>query len=61
VTDAAHAAKAECVMINKGDYVIEVVKALQDILRRSGTHRTKKRYTFRPMSIAMEFFDIPIT
>jgi pyruvate kinase len=57
VTDAANAVKAECVMINKGEYVVDVIKALQDILRRSSTHRTKKRYTFRPMNIARRFFE----
>jgi len=55
VTDAAYAAKAECVMINKGDFVLDVLKSLKDILRRSGEHQTKKRYTFRPMQIARDF------
>ena len=56
VTDASHAAMAECVMINKGDYVISVMKTLRDILQRSGTHHIKKRYTFRPMQIAIDYF-----
>ena len=56
VTDASHAAMAECVMINKGDYVIDVIKTLTDILQRSGTHHAKKRYTFRPMQIAIDYF-----
>ncbi len=55
-TDASHAAMAECVMINKGDYVIDVIKTLKDIMRRSGTHHVKKRYTFRPMQIAKDYF-----
>jgi pyruvate kinase len=33
-----------------------VLKSLKDILQRSGTHHTKKRYTFRPMQIAKDFF-----
>jgi pyruvate kinase len=57
VTDASHAAMAECIMINKGDYVIEVIKTLKDILQRSGTHHAKKRYTFRPMKIAIDYFN----
>jgi pyruvate kinase len=57
VTDASHAAMAECVMINKGDYVIEVINTLKDILQRSGTHHAKKRYTFRPMQIAINYFN----
>ena len=56
VTDASHAAMAECVMINKGDYVIDVMRSLRDILQRSGGHHVKKRYTFRPMQIAINYF-----
>lgn len=55
VTDAAHAVMAECVMINKGDHTIEVIEALRDILLRSGGHHAKKRYIFRPLSIAKSF------
>lgn len=56
VTDASYAAKAECVMINKGDYVMEVVKTLKDILQRISTHYAKKRFIFRPMQIARDYF-----
>lgn len=56
VIDAAHAAMAEAVMINKGDYTIEVIETLRDILQRSGGHHVKKRYTFRPLNIASRFF-----
>jgi len=56
VTDASYAAMAECVMINKGEYVLDVLKTLKDILLRSGAHHTKKRYTFRPMQIARDYF-----
>ncbi len=55
VTDAAHSIMAECVMLNKGDYIIEVMKTLLDILQRSGTHHIKKRYVFRNMNIASRF------
>ena len=55
VTDAAHAALADCVMINKGNYIIQTMETLRDILLRSGGHHVKKRYTFRPLSIAMRF------
>lgn len=56
ITDASHAAIAECVLINKGDYIIKVLKMLKDILQRSGGHHTKKRYIFRPMQIAKNYF-----
>ena len=55
ITDAAHAAMAECVMVNKGDHTIEVIETLRDIMHRIGGHHIKKRFTFRPLSIAMDF------
>ncbi len=55
VTDAANAALADCVMINKGHYIIHVIETLKDILLRSGGHHVKKRYTFRLLSIATMF------
>lgn len=55
ITDAAHAAMAECVMINKGNHTIEVIETLRDILHRTGGHHIKKRFTFRPLSIAQSF------
>jgi pyruvate kinase len=57
ITDAGHAAMAECVMINKGDYTIEVIESLRDILYRTGLHHCKKRFIFRPLSIAKSFID----
>ncbi|MCS7036128.1 MAG: pyruvate kinase [Saprospiraceae bacterium] len=56
VTDAARAAHAECVMLNKGRYMLAVLDSLRDILHRSGGHHLKKRYIFRPLSIAEGFF-----
>jgi pyruvate kinase len=58
VTDAAHASRADCVMINKGNYLMLTLETLRDILLRSGGHHVKKRYTFRPLSIAMRFIGV---
>lgn len=55
ITDAAHAALADCVMINKGTHIIPTLETLRDILIRSGGHHVKKRYTFRPLAIASRF------
>lgn len=55
VTDAARAAQADCVMLNKGKYLLSVMPVLQDILHRSGGHHAKKRYVFRPLKIAEQF------
>lgn len=57
ITDASHAAMAECVMINKGDHTIEVIETLQDILQRTGRHHIKKRFSFRPLNIAKAFLN----
>lgn len=57
ITDASHAAMAECVMINKGDHTIEVIETLSNILHRTGGHHIKKRFTFRPLSIAENFIN----
>ena len=57
ITDAAHAAMAECVMLNKGSHTIEVIETLRDILQRSGGHHVKKRFVFRPLSIAQKFLE----
>ncbi len=55
ITDATHAAQADCVMINKGQYIIRGIETLKDIFLRSGGHHVKKRYTFRPLAIASRF------
>lgn len=57
VTDAGHAARAECIMINKGEHTLEVLKTLRDISRRSAALRIKNRLLFRPLNIAREFFE----
>jgi len=55
ITDAAHAAEADCVMINKGRHTIEVLKTLHDILSRSRKNNFKNRRLFRKLSIAKKF------
>lgn len=42
VTDAAMAVRAECVMLNKGPYIIEAIAALREVLRRMQAHQHKK-------------------
>jgi len=56
ITDATHSFFAECVMLNKGEHIYEVMVSLQNILERTGGHRLKKRYIFRALSIAASFF-----
>jgi pyruvate kinase len=42
ITDAASSVRAECVMLNKGPYVLEAVEVLGDILSRMQEHQQKK-------------------
>ncbi|MCC6676366.1 MAG: pyruvate kinase [Phycisphaerales bacterium] len=55
VTDAAMSERAECVMLNKGPYIIEAVRTLDDILRRMSSHQEKKRAVLRPLRVARGF------
>lgn len=55
ITDAGHAAVAECVMINKGAYVLRVISTLSDVLIKMSSHQKKKRYWFRKLHIAEGF------
>ncbi len=52
VTDAAMAERAECVMLNKGPYVVEAVRALDNILRRMQAHQHKKQSLFRKLHVS---------
>jgi pyruvate kinase len=47
VTDAAAAQRAECVMLNKGPYILEAIAALDDILARMGEVQRKSRTLMR--------------
>lgn len=55
ITDAAMGERAECVMLNKGPYVIEAVRTLDDILRRMQAHQEKKRSMLRKLGVAAGF------
>ncbi len=55
ITDAAMGVRAECVMLNKGPYVAEAVRTLDDILRRMQAHQEKKRSMLRQLGLAAGF------
>lgn len=55
ITDAAMAERAECVMLNKGPYIAEAVRALDDILTRMQAHQEKKRSMLRRLNVASTF------
>jgi len=56
VTDAAMADRAECVMLNKGPFVVPAVQALDNILRRMQVHQMKKSPMLIHLGIADTFF-----
>jgi pyruvate kinase len=49
ITDAASGSRAECVMLNKGPYILQAVAALDSILRREACHRRKNLSVLHPL------------
>ncbi len=49
MTDAAMAERAECVMLNKGPYVLDAVMILDDVLSRMEGHQVKKTSRLRAL------------
>jgi pyruvate kinase len=49
MTDAAMAERAECVMLNKGAFVVEAVTILDDVLTRMQAHQLKKTPQLRAL------------
>ena len=58
ITDAAAGVRAECVMLNKGPYIVNAVRVLDDILKRMEGHQRKTRSTLRKLRLA-ELFPCP--
>ncbi|MGE0682187.1 MAG: pyruvate kinase [Candidatus Binatia bacterium] len=52
VTDAAMSGRAECVMLNKGPYIVEAVEFLNSVLQRMEQHQQKKRSMLRKLSVS---------
>ena len=49
ISDASMGVRAECVMLNKGPFVAEAIRTLDDILRRMAGHQTKKTPLLRAL------------
>jgi pyruvate kinase len=49
ISDAGLGVRAECVMLNKGPYIADAIRTLDDILRRMGMHQDKKRSLLRAL------------
>jgi pyruvate kinase len=56
VSDAALGERAECVMLNKGPYLADAVRTLDDILSRMHRHQEKKRPILAHLGVADHFF-----
>ena len=55
ITDAAVAQRAECVMLNKGPYIIKTVKTLDKILRRMQKFQHKKKTILPSLKSTSDF------
>jgi pyruvate kinase len=53
VSDAALSVRAECVMLNKGPYIVETVRFLDDILARMAEHRAKGLPMMRRLMVSV--------
>jgi pyruvate kinase len=49
ISDAGLGVRAECVMLNKGPFILEAIHTLNDILKRMGGHQAKKRPLLRAL------------
>jgi pyruvate kinase len=49
ISDAGMGVRAECVMLNKGPYITDAIRMLDDILRRMAGHQTKKTSLLRAL------------
>jgi len=55
ISDVVMAQRAECVMLNKGPFILPAMKVLRDIIERMGAHQHKKRAMLRALEIARNF------
>ena len=51
ITDAAMSQRADCVMLNKGPFIVATVQMLDNIIRRMQSHQHKKSPKLRKLSI----------
>jgi len=52
ISDATISAQAECVMLNKGPYIVEATKTLKNVLLRMEAHSQKSKNTLRALKVA---------
>jgi pyruvate kinase len=52
VTDAAMGVRAECVMLNKGEHILDAIRFLDHVLHSMQAHHLKKRSMLRRLAVA---------
>lgn len=57
ISDVVAGARAECIMLNKGDYIVDGVKTVDDILSKSDDHNYKKTAMLRALNISKTMFE----
>lgn len=58
VSDAVMSGRAECVMLNKGPYIVPAVRLLNGVLERMAAHQTKKRTMLRKLAISQGIYSV---
>lgn len=61
VSDAALSVQAECVMLNKGPYIVDAVKTLKEIITKMESHISKKKNSMRALNIAKNAVKIMVS
>ena len=56
MSDAAMGGRAEAVMLNKGPFIIDAIRTLDDVLTRMQSHQSKKRPIFRPLRVGSDLW-----
>lgn len=57
ITDAAMAQRAECVMLNKGPYILKAINMLNEILSAMEKNQNKKTALLRKLSVAADIME----
>lgn len=57
ISDVVAGSRAECIMLNKGDYIVDGVEVVSDILKKFEVHQYKKTSMLRSLGIARETFE----
>lgn len=52
ITDAAMAERADCVMLNKGPFIVRAIRTLDDVLKRMEGHQSKKTALLRSLRVS---------